>query len=439
LTTLGAGAKLSSVPEAPADTQQRLSYMNLQESDRELLAALAPVLERNAASLVAAFYRNLLSFSPTRELLRDPAVKEQLLVKQREYVISLACKEVDDAYVARRRRIGEVHQRVGLEPRWYLGAYALYFSLLTPVVFDAYAADPERGMRTLVALQKLLMLDAQLAMEAYIGEHDRQLNYLTSELEQESRRLAHDFEEQRSELRLTESRARAAEELASVATLVAGLAHEIGTPMGVIQGHAKLLEPEVAGEQARWRVRTIQEQVARISKIIQTLLNMARPGRRTPVPVALEPLLETTLSFVSEKLKRRGIEVSRGFEAVPSLVGDPERLQQLFLNLFLNAADAMPDGGDLGVSLRSGRDGEIEVEVRDTGCGISPENLPRIFEPFFTTKPAGEGNGLGLMVVKGIVADHGGRIAVESSIGGGTRFHLHFPTQGSAPEATAAA
>ena len=124
--------------------------------------------------------------------------------------------------------------------------------------------------------------------------------------------------------------------------------------MGVIQGHAKLLEPEVTGEQARWRLRTIQEQIARISKIIQTLLNMARPGRRRLVPVALEPLLETTLSFVSEKLKRRGIEVERAFEPTPSLVGDPERLQQLFLNLFLNAADAMPNGGELRVSLRTG-------------------------------------------------------------------------------------
>ena len=199
------------------------------------------------------------------------------------------------------------------------------------------------------------------------------MTFLTHELESESRQLAHDLEEQGSELRLTESRARAAEELASIANLVAGLAHEIGTPMGVIQGHAKLLEPEVTGEQARWRLRTIQEQIARISKIIQTLLNMARPGRRRLVPVALEPLIETTLSFVSEKLKRRGIEVSRAFEPVPSLVGDPERLQQLFLNLFLNAADAMPDGGELRVSLRRAKTARSRCRIADTGCGIAAQ------------------------------------------------------------------
>ncbi|MFI5217094.1 MAG: protoglobin domain-containing protein [Candidatus Limnocylindria bacterium] len=413
--------------QSATDTQQRLSYMNLQPSDRELLAALRPILEAHAASFVAAFYRNLLSFGPTRELLRDPAVKDRLLVKQREYLLSLSSPTLDDAFVVQRRRIGEIHEKIGLEPRWYLGAYALYLSLLTPVVWDAYPADPERAMRTVVALQKLLMLDAQLAMEAYIVEHDRQLTYLTHELESESRQLAQDLEARGSELRVTESRARAAEALASIANLVAGLAHEIGTPMGVIQGHAKLLEPEVSGEQARWRLRTIQEQVARISKIIQTLLNMARPGRRRLVPVALEPLVETTLSFVSEKLKRRGIEVSRSIEAVPSLVGDPERLQQLFLNLFLNAADAMPDGGELRVSLRPGEAGEVEVRIADSGCGIDAQNLPHIFEPFFTTKPAGEGNGLGLMVVKGIVTDHGGSIEASSTPGEGTEFCIHFP------------
>ena len=414
--------------DEPTDIQQRLSYMNLQPGDCELLAALKPVLERHAATFVAAFYRNLLSFGPTRELLRDTDVKDRLLVKQREYLLSLASPTLDGAFVAQRRRIGEMHQKIGLEPRWYLGAYALYLSLLTPVVYDAYAADAERAMRSVIALQKLLMFDAQLAMEAYIVEHDRQLTFLTRELESESRQLAHDLEEQGSELRLTESRARAAEALASIANLVAGLAHEIGTPMGVIQGHAKLLEPEVTGEQARWRLRTIQEQIARISKIIHTLLNMARPGRRRLVPVALEPLVETTLSFVSEKLKRRGIEVSRSLESIPSLVGDPERLQQLFLNLFLNAADAMPDGGELRVSLRPGEGGAIELRIADTGWGIAAQHLPRIFEPFFTTKPAGEGSGLGLMVVKGIVSDHGGSIDASSTPGKGTEFRVLFPT-----------
>ena len=411
----------------PADLKQRLAYLNLRESDREALAELRPLLDKHADGFVGDFYRHLLSFPDTRELLRDPAVKERLLRKQRDYLLSLAGPTFDEEYLASRRRIGEVHERIGLEPRWYLGAYALYYSLLTPLIYEVFGHDQQRAMKALIALQKLLTLDTQLAMESYIDRQRHELEYLTEELAQEGRRLAHDYEEQRVELRETVDRARAAEELASVATLVAGLAHEIGTPMGVIQGHAKLLEPAVSGEDATWRLRTIQEQIGRISKIIQTLLRMARPGKMARTPLALEPLLETCLSFVKEKLSRRGVAVETCLEPVPSIVGDTERLEQLFLNLFLNAADAMPEGGELRVALRKA-DGEgVEVRVADTGIGIPAQDLPHIFEPFFTSKPSGEGSGLGLMVAKGIVGDHGGSIEVTSRIGEGTEFRLLFP------------
>jgi signal transduction histidine kinase len=412
------------------DTRQRLAFLNLGEEDRALLADLEPVLEKHADALVAAFYRHLLSFAPTRQLLRDPAVKERLLAKQREYLLSLARPRFDAAYVAQRRQIGEVHRRIGLEPRWYLGAYALYKSLLAPLIWDLGArGDPERGARTLTALQRLLSFDAQLAMEAYIEAGERNLDYLTEELAAQSRQLEREVEDQGTALRETRAQARAAEELASIATLVAGLAHEIGTPMGVIQGHAKMLESKLpqGDADARWRLETIQTQIARISKIIQTLLNMARPRKARRVPVALDALLETTLSFVAEKLARRGVEVERALAPAGSVMGDPERLQQLFLNLFLNAVDAMPDGGRLAVTLEPGPDGSAQVRVADTGTGIRPDDLDRIFDPFFTTKPAGEGSGLGLMVCKGIVGDHGGTIEVTSEHDVGTEFRIQLP------------
>jgi len=413
--------------ERSSELERRLAYLNLGQEDREALEALRPVLEKNASSFVAAFYRHLLSFQPTRELLRDPDVKDRLLEKQREYLLSLSEPSFDEKYLRERRRIGEVHERVGLEPRWYLGAYALYKSLLVPLVFQSLEREPERATSAIVALDKVLMLDAQLAMESYIDRQHSELEYLTEELANEGRRLARDYDEQTVELRATALRARAAEELASVATLVAGLAHEIGTPMGVIQGHAKLLESAVQGEDATWRLRTIQEQIGRISNIIKTLLGIARPRatRRTPVDVLA--LVETSLSFVHEKLGRRGIELESSLEDVSSVLGDAERLQQLFLNLFLNAADAMPDGGTLRVALRPDQDGDVEVRVADTGQGIPEEALPRIFEPFYTTKPAGEGNGLGLMVAKGIVGDHGGTIDVSSAPGKGTEFRVRLP------------
>jgi signal transduction histidine kinase len=354
-------------------------------------------------------------------------VKDRLLGKQREYLLSLAHPTFDERFVAERRRIGEVHQQIGLDPRWYLGAYALYQSLLTPILWDIVAkGDPERGSRTATALQKLLWFDAQLAMEAYIEAGRRNQDYLTEELAEQSRQLEREVEDQGVALRQSRAEAREAEELASIATLVAGLAHEIGTPMGVIQGHAKMLESKVVDDDARGRLRTIRDQITRISKIIQTLLNMARPREARRVPVALDALLDTSLSFVGEKLARRRIEVERELPAVGSVPGDPERLQQLFLNLFLNAADAMPQGGCLRVSLAKDADRAL-VGVADTGTGIRPEHLEKVFDPFFTTKKAGEGNGLGLMVCKGIVTDHGGSIDVRSEPGKGTEFRIALP------------
>jgi signal transduction histidine kinase len=410
------------------DLEQRLDFLNLGEGDRERLGNLQQLMEKNADPFVSAFYRHLLSFQPTRELLREPAVKDRLLIKQREYLLSLTNPRFDADFEQERRRIGEVHERIGLEPRWYLGAYSLYFSLLAPLVCEEFGPDHQTALGHLISLQKLLTLDSQLAVESYIARKQSELEYLADELATEGRRLAEDFETQRVELKRTTDRARAAEELASVATLVAGLAHEIGTPMGVIQGHAKLLEGAVEGDDATWRLRTIQEQIGRISKIIQTLLNMARPGRMRRLPVELPPLIESSLSFVREKLARRGIEIDRSLAEQGTVLGDAERLQQLFLNLFLNAADAMPDGGELTVSLAlDGEAEEVQVEVRDSGNGIEAEALERVFDPFFTTKPAGEGNGLGLMVAKGIVKDHGGAIVVDSVVGEGTTFSLRFP------------
>ena len=119
--------------------------------------------------------------------------------------------------------------------------------------------------------------------------------------------------------------------------------------------------------------------------------------------------------------------MERSFESVPGVTGDAERLQQLFLNLFLNAADAMPEGGELSVRLRTTGAGEAEIRVADTGVGIPEADLPRIFDPFFTSKRAGKGIGLGLAVAKGIVSDHGGEIAVTSTEGKGTRFRVLLP------------
>jgi signal transduction histidine kinase len=143
--------------------------------------------------------------------------------------------------------------------------------------------------------------------------------------------------------------------------------------------------------------------------------------------VTLASVADTALAFLSEKVRRRGVRVERAFAPAPDVLGDADKLQQLFLNLILNALDAMPEGGTLRVAIAPSGDDEIEVSVADTGTGIAAADLPQIFTPFFSTKPAGRGSGLGLMVAEGIVSDHGGRIEAQSEVGRGTTFTMRFP------------
>jgi signal transduction histidine kinase len=198
--------------------------------------------------------------------------------------------------------------------------------------------------------------------------------------------------------------------------------------MSVIQGHAEMLQSSVSDERGRWRLETIREQIDRISRIIQTLLNIARPRPPQRAPVELRETLEGCLEFLAVKLQRRGIrvEIDLPFSAV--IDGDREKLQQVFLNLLLNAADAMPEGGELGVSMRRSETAGVELRVADSGHGIPDGEIDRVFEPFFTTKPAGEGSGLGLMVARGIVDQHGGSIEARSAAGQGTEFRIELPS-----------
>jgi len=407
----------------------RLAYLELGKEELDLLVDLRPTLAARAAELVDAFYRHLMAFPDTAALLRDAATRERLLAQQRRYLLSLADEDVDDAYLEERRNIGRVHARIGLEPSWYLGAYGLYLTLLTPHVRAAFADDPARADRVLLALQRRLILDSQLAIEAYIERHERDLTDLNAKLRRAHAEVHELLEERGEELRATEKRARAAEELADTAALVAGLAHEIGTPMGVIQGHAKLLERAVEDEKARWRLRTIQEQIGRISRIIQTLLGMARPSRHEPTDVPLASLIDKTLVFLGERISRHGIEITRDLDPAVVVHGDAERLQQVFLNLILNAVDAMERGGSLRLSLHVDDD-FAEARVADDGPGIAPEVRDKLFEPFITTKEAGRGSGLGLAVARGIASDHGGKLSLDEVHATGACFVMRLPLAG---------
>ncbi len=218
-----------------------------------------------------------------------------------------------------------------------------------------------------------------------------------------------------------------AERLAELGTVASGMAHEIGTPMNVILGRAEYLMDRVKEEPIKKGLQTIVTQVERITKVMNQLLSFARrqaPERR---PLDLKAVVENSIEIFQERLARNRIQVElRLDEQCPPVLADADQMSQVLINLIMNAVHAMPDGGALRVGMERAND-MVMLTVADTGHGIFPEVVKKIFEPFFTTKEFGKGTGLGLTVVKGIIEEHQGSIAVESEPEKGTTFTVLLP------------
>jgi two-component system NtrC family sensor kinase len=218
------------------------------------------------------------------------------------------------------------------------------------------------------------------------------------------------------------------EKLTSLGLLAAGVAHEVNTPLAVISNYIQMLAKQMPESDPRHAIiDKIVKQTFRASEIVNNLLNFSRTGPGELADVDVNHVVEETLSLVSHPLKTSQIQVVKNLgSSLPPVRGSANKLQQVFLNLFLNARDAMPSGGMLEVRTAA-HNGSVEVEVADTGNGISREHIHKIFDPFFTTKPGGRGTGLGLSVSYGIIKEHAGKIDVRSTPGRGTSFHVEFP------------
>lgn len=219
---------------------------------------------------------------------------------------------------------------------------------------------------------------------------------------------------------------RRSERLALAGTLAAGVAHEVRNPLGVISGMAELLaerSPRESREAAL--ARDILAEVGRLNRVVGDFLDFSRPAPPQVQTVTPAELWERPLGLLRASLERHKIKiVTDATAAVPRVLADPGRIQQVVLNLLLNARDAMPSGGTLTFRARSEGDA-VALSVTDTGEGITADHLTRVFEPFFTTKE--RGTGLGLAVARRIVEEHGGKIQVESKPGTGTTFTMILP------------
>jgi hypothetical protein len=220
------------------------------------------------------------------------------------------------------------------------------------------------------------------------------------------------------------------DKMASVGLLAAGVAHEVNTPLTGISSFTQMLLDGADPADPKTKVlEKIEQQTFRAAKIVNGLLNLSRPSQSMsePAVVDINTVIGDVLALLEHQLAIGKIKLRREFSASPALVtGIEHRLQQIFLNLILNARDAMPRGGWLSVTTRTGG-GRVVAEVADTGSGIPKEQLSRIYDPFFTTKATGKGTGLGLSITYGIVREHDGTIDCHSVIGQGTRFIVSVP------------
>ncbi len=219
-----------------------------------------------------------------------------------------------------------------------------------------------------------------------------------------------------------------ADKLSSIGLLAAGVAHEVNTPLAVISTYAQMLAKQVSGDDQKSKLlEKIAKQTFRASEIVNSLLNFSRTSPTEFVDVDLNRVLRETVTLIEHQLQKAHVEVKYSLEAdLPPAKANSGKLQQVFLNLFLNARDAMELGGVLAIKTWSD-EGLAHIQVADSGTGISPDHLARIYDPFFTTKGARKGTGLGLSVSYGIIREHGGAIEVASELGAGTRFHVELP------------
>ncbi|HEY0304544.1 MAG TPA: ATP-binding protein [Longimicrobiales bacterium] len=256
------------------------------------------------------------------------------------------------------------------------------------------------------------------------------LRQMRFDLEEWGRTLENKVEQRTNELVSMQARVAQSERLASVGMLAAGVAHEINNPLGGILALTSLtLEDTPDSDVRRENLAEVVRQTERCRDIVKGLLEFSRQSRAGTEEVDVNEGVRETLALVGNQSLFFNVDVVLNLTPdLPPIMADRSQMQQVFMNLFVNAAQAMHERGRVTVTTSyCKRDGHVEVTVADTGRGIDQEHIARIFDPFFTTKESGHGTGLGLSIAYGIVARHGGTITVDSTVGAGTTFTMRFP------------
>lgn len=299
------------------------------------------------------------------------------------------------------------------------------------LLFTAIVRDATERKRYEAAQRELEHLRAQAELAEAQARADAQLSETARQREQALAELQAKTEE----LRATTQQLWQAAKLAGVGELAASIAHELNNPLGTVSLRVEGLLARTPPDDPRRRpLEVVESEVERMARLVANLLQFSRAGRDQVSTVDVCEEVSKTAELIGHHLRKRGVHVAPEFApGVPPIHADRQHLRQVFLNLFTNAVDAMPNGGRLVPRVRSGTlpggRPAVVIEVTDTGVGIPADLLDRVTEPFFTTKEEGQGTGLGLAICRRIVQQHHGTLEVESAAGAGTTIRLTLPTR----------
>lgn len=395
----------------PRDIKEVLIY--LKKVKREVLEISCSPVEKECSKDVIAFNKHVVRYE---KLVRAAQTRGEFHLKKIRHcgqqMVSFAEKVLD----VNRRYIDESLKRIMVVPSVVMflfgGTLIVFLLLLTFTIIRQISFIQQTTER--IAQGDFSYIPSSGTKRQTFGLIIKAFNRMIGELETRQEQLLQ------------------AKKLASVGTLTSGIAHEVNNPLNNISLTAEsILEEfdELSKTECQEMLREILSEVRRASGVVQNLLDFSRRKRSDRFePLNLGEVIEATLKLIRNQLMLSGIQLRKEIaEDLPLIKGDLDSLKQVFINLFLNAIQAMPGGGVLLVRIPSEKKGLLEVEVSDTGVGMSPEIMDRIFDPFYSTKPVGKGTGLGLSIVYGLVKKHGGYIEVKSRQGEGTTFVLSFP------------
>jgi two-component system sensor histidine kinase HydH len=398
-------ASASHASAAEAVFAELKRYVGFDAQDAANLRSLGASVQPHLPRVVDRFYREILRRAGTRNVLAEgPAQIERLRGSLTSWLRSLFNGTYDAAYVQQRARVGRVHVQVGLPQRYVFAAMEVLRQELKHVILDA---DVPQADSKLDSLQKLLTLETAIMAESYQGTFVERVR--------ESERSA-------VQERLTQ-----AEHLAQIGQLAASLAHEIKNPLAGISGAIQVIRDAMEpGAPHRPILAEVLRQINRLDQTVKDLLVYARPVPPRFDRCNLNRVVERLMTVLKREpaMQRVRFEHRNDHRPLPSIEADENQIEQLLVNLLLNAADASEDGGVVTLTTKPISTG-VQLEIEDHGHGMDEETCVRALEPFFTTKS--RGTGLGLPICRRIVEMHGGTLSIRSIVGKETAVCVQLP------------